>query len=173
MFSDDHGQTWAGGAPQRGGENSLAELSNGTVVNEYRDTAQYAYLWARSDDGGATFSPPEPRTDPVYPDCPGALLAAGPVRGHAQVLAFSHPNTDVTPRPDGRQNMTLSLSVDGGASFPAAVPVYPGPAAYSSLAMLAPAVVGVLYERSAPGHVPIDFQAVYLAAVNLADALGP
>eukprot|EP01050_Picozoa_sp_SAG11_P014545 SAG11_NODE_1803_length_4235_cov_6.769342_3_plen_147_part_00 len=49
-----------------------------------------------------------------------------------------------------RHNMSVKRSVDGGASFPDAVVVYPGPSSYSSLAALRDGTeeLGLLFEHS-------------------------
>ena len=46
-----------------------------------------------------------------------------------------------------RENLTVRMSYDDGATWPVTKSIYPGPAAYSSLAVLPDGSIGLLYER--------------------------
>lgn len=98
---------------------------------------------AASRDGGETWSP-APWFVPalVEPVCSAGMVSVGPL------LVFSNPaNTHA------RINMTVWVSADGGATWPAdtTTVVWPGPAAYSALSPVtspgAANVAGVLFER--------------------------
>jgi len=55
------------------------------------------------------------------------------------------------PADTRRDNMTVRISYDGGSNWPAARSLYPGPSAYSSLAVLPDGNIGCLYERGETG----------------------
>ena len=83
---------------------------------------------------------------------------------------FAHPNRPDMPAsagPSQRQNMTITaVAAARGASGPvmAELQIYSGPSGYSSVNMLgATGGCAVLYERSSPGAVPIDFESIELA----------
>src|SRR5258707_1232049 len=73
--------------------------------------------------------------------CRGSLIRLRKKRRGRYPLAFSNP-ADVK-----RRNMTVRLSFDDGATWPASKPLYEGPSAYSCLATLGGRELGCLYER--------------------------
>ncbi len=138
LYSDDHGKTWRLGdavATDRGAdEPGLVELSDGTVLMVARSGT---YL---SDDGGESFRPAgerqiTPRLNPSV-----ARLA-----GEAAADRLLHAD----PRSAGmhRRGFTVWLSPDGGRSWPASRLLYPGPAAYSGMAVLSNGRIGVIYDK--------------------------
>ena len=164
LISDNHGESWRLGQPlPHGGESQAAQLRNGSVVMQMRDQDhRYDYVWCISNDGGESFgSSCTQHTAPLVPDVPTSVLRLG------DALLFSHPNSDVLPCPLGRKNMTVSMSRDGnGEEWRDVLQVFVGPAAYSSLAVLAGGRVGLLYEKSEDGKEPIDFESVELAIIE-------
>lgn len=103
-------------------------------------------------------------TSPLVPDVPTSILRVG------DALLFSHPNSDVKPCPLGRTNMTLSVSSDGNGDggWSDELQVWVGPSAYSSLVALpGKGLVGLLYEKSTDGIMPIDFEEIELAVVQM------
>lgn len=146
--SDDGGRSWdaqpaaffAGMA-----ECAMAQLNNGSVLINFRanhhDAACACRAQARSDDGGATFTPFTSAPALVEPVCSAGLLEAG------GALYFSNPASRTA-----RVNMTVRRSNDGGATWPAAVTVWPAGAAYSVLVPLAQGHVGIVFERIAAGE---------------------
>ena len=78
-----------------------------------------------STDGGASFGPVK-----FEPQLVNAGGVDGSVVASAEMLFFSHPDAR------GRANMTLYTSADDAMTWEAALNVYTGGAAYSSLAML-------------------------------------
>lgn len=145
-ISDDHGATWRMGRPIGPGldENKTVELSDGRVLLDSRARPYRLRAW--STDGGETYAGlrAEPRL--VDPGNNGAIIrydataAAGSAR--ARRLVFSN-----TADSTSRRNLLVRLSCDDGATWPVAIPVEPGPAAYSTLVSLPGGDVGVLYER--------------------------
>src|SRR5262249_1158815 len=73
----------------------------------------------------------------VEPVCQASLLCYD---GKGRVL-FANPASTQ------REKMTVRLSRDDGATWPAAKVLHEGPAAYSALAVLPGGTVGCLYER--------------------------
>jgi hypothetical protein len=97
----------------------------------------------------------------------GSLIAVG------DAVLLSHPNSERRPTPFGRRNLTLSVSrgpAAGQLAFEPLLQVHAGPAAYSSLAPLAPGRVGLVYESSPPQAPSIDFQVSGSRLINTAHA---
>ena len=135
VYSDDHGKSWTGGAemlllPKYGGgwtEAQVAELKNGSVLmtsrNFYgRSSGQGPRLFARSDDGGATWAANwSAGSDLPGPYCEASILGA-PSQGKLYVVGPSGP---------GRGNLSVHISSDGGLTWPVSHVLYPKGAAYS------------------------------------------
>ena len=140
IFSDDGGKTWklGGSAGPQCNESTVAELPDGRLVLNMRSYAgKNRRAVSISSDRGATWSEPVLDEALVEPVCQASLLRVG----KGQTLLFSNP-ADTK-----RQNMTVRLSPDGGKTWPASKPIWPGPAAYSNLIELQKGWIGVLYER--------------------------
>lgn len=171
LFSDDGGATWAWGAPPTpgGGENSIAELADGALLMTARHKNNTRSL-ARSANGGATWAP-NALMNVTDPDCQASLLAVA-TPADARPLLFANPHTSgLLPYATGRQNVTVQVSHDGGASFSPLLLVDDGPSAYTALAQLAPAGAGprscgVAYEESA--DLPVDFRSIRFVAFDCA-----
>src|SRR5262249_54585458 len=73
---------------------------------------------------------------------------AEPNRAGEPLLVFSNPASK-----QARRNMTVRASRDGGKSWSVAVPVDPGPSAYSCLAALPDGRIGLLYERGKSARI--------------------
>ena len=168
VFSDDHGETWTGGQqmvllPQFGGgwtECQAAELQNGSVLMTSRNfygtsSGQGPRLFARSDDGGATWAANwSAGADLVDPYCEASLVSDTD-RG---ILYFGNPSAK------SRSNFSIHTSTDGGRSWPKSVVVYPGGAAYSDLALSTDGkALSFVFERDnyntvTFGNVPVPLQ---------------
>ena len=149
IYSDDHGETWSIGGvlPDRVNECQAAELGDGTVLMNLRSYhGLRCRATARSSDGGITWGPLSHHPALVEPVCQAALIRAEQAadRG-ADALAFSNPAGKT------RENMIVRLSLDGGATWPAARSLHAGPTAYSSLASLPGGKLACLYERGSRG----------------------
>ncbi len=144
--SDDHGATWRLGepfSPTVGGvhsnEHSLAELPDGTVVSCSRATPRR--LWARSTDGGRTFSRPAAVPELPDPSDNGSVLGLG---GLVVVSHNRHPWL--------RCDTALTVGVagaDGTVAWGGSVALCPGASGYSTLVELPGGDVGALFERGA------------------------
>ncbi len=145
-YSDDHGDTWRMGGlvGPDADENKSVELSDGTLMLNIR--AKPFRKVAFSGDGGETWTglrDEEQLMDPannaaiirVHPDVPAGTPAA-------RQLLFS--NTDSRDR---RENLTIRLSCNDGATWPIRKVVEPAGASYSTLARLPDGRFGLLYER--------------------------
>lgn len=157
-FSDDHGETWALGQPVGPGtnESAISALPGGRLLLHSRATPHRAA--AVSEDGGATWSTPVPVEDLPDPSDNGSLIPLA----DGTLLASS--NLD----PDLRRNTALSLSRDGGATWPHQLVLCEGSSQYSCAVELPDGGIGVLYERD--GYREIVFAAVERSEL---DAAGP
>lgn len=140
-------------------ECAMAELGNGSVLVNFRNERRAhcdCRAQARSDDGGATWSPLAFVPDLIEPVCSAGLLDLPRGRG----LLFSNPASATK-----RVNMTVRRSMDGGLTWPAKVQIWPGGAAYSVLVPVGSsgggAAAGVVFETvNASGYNGIVFALV-------------
>lgn len=147
IYSDDHGKTWqlGGTAGPQTNECEVVELSDGRlllIMRNYNPQHRCRAI-AESGDGGLTWSPV--RYDPtlVEPICQASLRRIeGVLLDGKPVIAFSNPAD-----PKERKKMTVRLSADDCESWPWALEVWSGPAAYSCLASLPDGTILLLYER--------------------------
>jgi sialidase-1 len=172
-FSDDQGRSW-----QRGGtverhtdECQVVELADGELLMNMRN------MWgkdggrpdragrravARSRDGGETWSALAFDATLIEPNCQASLIAVANIaRAAERVLIFSNPAS-----PTARRNLTVRVSRDGGRTWPVALAVDPGPAAYSCLARLPSGRIGLLYERG-------DYRFLTFTEVSLDEPRAP
>jgi len=151
VYSDDHGATWTGGEqmmllPEYGGgwtECQAAELHNGSVLMTSRNfygksSGQGPRMFARSDDGGATWAANWTAYDLPDPNCEGSLLS----NAKTGQLYFGNPSTSRS-----RGNYSIHSSSDGGRTWPQSMVVYPGAAAYSDMAFNRDGDIVVLFEK--------------------------
>ncbi len=158
-YSDDAGATWKRGqkVPQTEtiqlNEVQVAESADGGLYLNARSWRRGAGLrktsWSK--DAGETWS--QAVEDPKLPDpiCQGCLL-----RLDDRTTAFLNP---AGPK---RANGTLRLTHDDGRSWANSRLVFPGPFAYSSMALLKDGRIGVLYEPAS--NTVIKFRAVDVSA---------
>jgi len=150
IYSDDHGATWTGGQqmillPQYGGgwtEDQVAELSNGSVLMTSRNlfglsSGQGPRLFARSDDGGATWAANWSAYDLTDPYCEASLLS----NVSDGTVYFGNPSNH------GRGNFSVHSSSDGGRTWPKSVIVYPGGSEYSDMTFLRNGSIGIFFEK--------------------------
>lgn len=168
LLSDDAGASWyAGGAVPHAKrsdwtESNLAALANGSVVLtsrmlEHTDTER---SWAMSHDGGASWAKQwsfsSKQLDGYGPEgnCEGSLIAAN----NRSKLLFAHPSTYSLAVGGGRDNLTVSESDDGGASWSTSAwgMVYRGASAYSDMTVLPNGSIGVAWERGG-GYQYVSF----------------
>jgi sialidase-1 len=180
VYSDDHGASWHVGASTelaadtptcvanwdniwKGCECMAVELPDGELLLTSRNQDFETGLRAccRSADGGETWSPLV--LDPALPDpaCQGSVigLADGGV-------LFANPAVRNTSdvRWQGRRQLTVRSSADGGRTWPTSRVLHAGPSAYSDLAVLADGTVLSLYE----GGESRPYERLILARFDLA-----
>lgn len=139
IYSDDKGKTWKMGGKSLGGnESTIAELSDGRLILNMRNSSPYRTV-AYSSDGGSTWTPS--RQDYALPDptCQASILHTITSSGH--FLFFSNAASST------RINMTIKKSSDNGFTWVQSYMVYSGPSAYSDMVMVTDSEIGILYER--------------------------
>lgn len=148
IYSDDHGRTWQLGGEIRPAVNEcqVVELADGTLLINMRnyDRSQTTRALSTSTDGGLAWS--AIRHDPalVEPVCQASLVryTTEPPEDRNR-LAFSNPgHGDV----GNRRDMTVRVSEDEGKTWPVSRVLWPGPAAYSCLAVLPDGSLACLFE---------------------------
>jgi sialidase-1 len=145
IYSDDRGETWKIGAvaEEKTNESAVVELKDGSLLFNMRSYAgKNRRAVQRSTDGGLTLGPLTLDDALIEPVCQASMVSAVP--------AGKKPDDRVlfaNPAATKRMNMTVRLSRDGGRTWPVSKVIYPGPSAYSSLAVLRDKTVGLLYER--------------------------
>src|SRR5690606_8202708 len=101
---------------------------------------------ARSHDGGETWQDAyEERTVMPYTAVDCGLIRVQPPTAPdstADWLLHSHPN-----KVDKREGLTVSLSMDGGRTWPVSKLLYGYGAQYSDLIQLKDGTIGLLYEK--------------------------
>ncbi len=151
LYSDDGGESWhltatiaEAESDGFGDEAQLAELSDGGVLLTARDEpgGKFRKL-SVSRDGGETWSPHRIATDLMTPPCMSSVLRySWPSEGKPGVLLHTLPHR----KDDRRENGTILVSRDEGATWTAARVIAPGDFAYSCLARLPNGDIGCLYE---------------------------
>jgi hypothetical protein len=153
LLSDDHGATWRRGAPVPFsvnypiGESRAYQRSDGTVVlnGRWGSGGTRFRITSTSGDGGATWS------NPVIDGAAGQFVSVD-----ASMVRYSKSpvNRILYSRPDAsaRENMTVSLSYDEGASYRYSRVVNSGPSYYSDLAVLSNGTILLVYGRD--GELP-------------------
>jgi len=160
IYSDDHGRTWHAGeiaVPDEGefgdpNETMLTTLADGRVLLVSRSvSAANRKLLTIGPDGATGWSRPrfhEQLWEPIcmasvvaHPSQPGTLLFSNP---HS--LARDAAGHEIPAGRGRRENLSIKLSRDDGASWPISRTLVPGPSAYSDLAVLPDGTVLCLYE---------------------------
>ena len=139
VYSDDNGRSWKAGGlvpPAAGDANEcmLYQRKDGAVVVNMRSKARHRTV-AVSRDGGLGWSAPQAVEALPDPVCQGSVL------GGRKGVFFANPASA-----DKRVNLTVRLSRDGGATWPAAKTLHAGPSAYSDLAEARDGTILCLFE---------------------------
>lgn len=154
--SDDGGETWRvgervpiDGLTGFGNECQLAELADGSIrMNARLQTGANRVAWSLSRDGGETWSPMREDDGLRATPCMTSLVGYQAEAGEEVWLLASLPNSET-----GRQNGTLFVSRDEGASWTRERTIHPGGFAYSSLAVLPGNRVACLFEKGPYDHL--------------------
>ncbi|MEJ3745355.1 exo-alpha-sialidase [Actinomycetes bacterium KLBMP 9797] len=160
LYSDDHGATWRRSAPIFStqypiGESRVIQRSDGAVVisGRWGSGGVHHRITATSTDGGATWSAPV---------VDGAIAPFVSVDGSMIQYTRDPVNRVLFSRPDAaaRENMTVSVSYDEGASYRHSRVVNAGPSYYSDLASLSDGTILLVYGRDGtsrgfPGRISV------------------
>lgn len=139
IWSDDNGHTWnIGGTVEGGNESTVAELPDGRLILNMRNSSQFRTI-SYSSDGGKTWTAPEQNRDLIDPVCQGSMLNVYHSGEHT--LFFSNAAAEK------RRRMTIKKSSDGGKTWTWAMEVYTGHSAYSDIVALKSNELGILYEN--------------------------
>lgn len=148
IYSDDHGKSWSlGGAlPENTDECQVVELADKSLLLNMRSFhGKNRRAIARSTDGGASWGEISFDAQLIEPVCQGSLLrlslADHAADGSRNRLLFANPADKK------RQNLTVRVSEDEGATWPIARRLYEGSSAYCCLAVLPGEQICCLYER--------------------------
>jgi len=147
IFSDDGGKSWQLGGSSGPGtnESQVVELADGRLMLNMRNhppKPENFRLVATSDDLGRTWSKASPDSTLIEPPAQASLLRLTTGKTHDRNrLLFANPASA------RRERMTVRLSYDEGSNWPVSRVVHDGPAAYSSLVVLADLSIGLLFER--------------------------
>jgi sialidase-1 len=145
IYSDDGGSSWRIGGELEGrtDESTVLELGDGALYLNARNTrGTNRRAFACSKDLGLSWESVADDAALIEPVCQGSVLRVSlSAAGGKNRVAFSNPASTK------RENMTLRLSYDECKTWPVSKSLWPGPAAYSDLAMAADGQIGCLYER--------------------------
>ena len=137
IYSEDHGDTWKVGgvlAPHTN-ECVVLELDDGSLYLNMRNTlGRKCRAWAKSIDGGLSWSDVKLDETLIEPVCQGSLI------GSTDFAIFANPASTE------REKLTLRLSDDGCRTWPKSRVLHPGPAAYSDLCIDAQGRIHCLFE---------------------------
>ncbi|MEU4626323.1 exo-alpha-sialidase [Actinoplanes sp. NPDC023801] len=154
IYSDDHGATWrsGGSAGTNVNESKAVERSTGAVVQDMRHNSNRNRYFATSSDGGNTFGAATANTTLIDPLCNADQLSyLRPVAGapaRTATMLFSNNASS-----SARSNLTVRLSTDDGATWPARALIKPGAAGYSTMAVLGDGTAANLYEVGGTGGI--------------------
>ena len=139
---DDHGATWKRGKPldsDLSDECEVVETSDGKVyLNARSRQDRKARMFARSEDGGVTWSKLEADPSLPEPSCQAGLARYS--TGRDRIL-LTHPASTAS-----RTKLTARLSYDEGRSWAVSKVIRQGMAAYSDLAVAHDKTILCLYE---------------------------
>lgn len=180
IYSDDHGATWQRGEmvawnnPEtpNPSETVAVQLADGRVLLNIRnESPRRRRLVSLSADGATGWSPLTFHEQLFEPVCMAGLIRLAPQPGAPpDVLLYSHPDSEDRPSPTewsgARENLTLRLSTDGGATWPTARVLDPGRAGYSDLAEGPNGTIYCFYERGGVGESAFHPQHLTVARLN-------
>lgn len=162
IYSDDHGASWKLGGATAGGsdECEVVETRDGSLYMAIRtqDSRQQHRLCAWSKDGGMTWSEVEELGDLPDPRCQASIVRFTDQDNHDRNRVLFSNVASTT-----RDTLTVRVSYDECKTWALSKVLYPGPAAYSELAISTDMNICCLYERGAAG----PRESIRLAQFNL------
>lgn len=152
FFSDDHGSTWHLGdtlAVPGTNESTAAESGDGSVVMNSRDQSgkSRARVIAISSSGAEHWDRHIIAHDLPDPVCQGSMLTYAPKKGKPTLLFSNAASTT------NRVNLTLSVSRDGGLTWPKHTTIDAGPSAYSDIVIMKQGTLGIIWERGSDNGI--------------------
>ena len=158
IYSDDGGTTWERGDVvvrhpelKNPSETLAAELSDGTVMLNIRnESPEHRRAVTRGPDGASGWSEIHFDDALVEPICMGSLLKVG------DSLLFANPDSTEPRDPENpagnwkRQNLSIRISEDDGATWKYKRVIEPGVSGYSDLASDADGNIYCVYEDGTP-----------------------
>ena len=148
FMSKDGGQSWyvSGTSGTSGAdEPKTLERNNGDLAISVRSSG-YNYYNYTSDDGATWHKPSQTRfTSGIYGNaCDGEYMVwCSTVEGNPWDIAFQ-----TLPNSGSRQNVSIALSTDEGATFGTPKTICPRGSAYSAAVVLPDGTLGVYYEEN-------------------------
>ncbi|WPU92762.1 sialidase family protein [Mucilaginibacter sabulilitoris] len=168
IYSDDHGVTWQLGANtpfDMANETTVAEIKKGRLMLNMRNSGRRdkTRKIAISKDGGQTWRNMGTDTVLIEPICQGSLLSYQP-SSKKRFLFFSNPANKMS-----RSNLTLRLSLNDGKTWAASQVIYPGPSAYSDIAVINDAQIACFYEAG----LTRPYEGIAFQSVNINNLFKP
>ena len=162
IYSDDHGGHWKVGGvlPGGSGECELVETHDGSLYMAVRaaDRSLGQRLCSWSRDGGASWSELEALGGLPDPVCQASIVRfTDRDRGDKNRVLFANCASAT------RDTFTVRVSYDECETWAVSKVLYPGPAAYSDLAIASDMTVCCLYERG----VSHPYESIRLAQFNI------
>ncbi|MEG2149739.1 MAG: LamG-like jellyroll fold domain-containing protein [Bacteroidaceae bacterium] len=144
FYSDDNGVTWnvSGPAKTKGDEAKVVELNDGTILMSIRQKGKRWFN--KSTDNGETWGEAYPQNDLITPACNGDIIRYTSTKKGFEKdrLLHSLPNDA-----NIRQNVSVFISYDEGATWPIKKTICPTGADYSSLCILNDGTIGAYVEE--------------------------
>lgn len=149
IYSDDLGKTWQhGGITGKGmNECEVVECRDGSLLLSMRNyLGKNRRAFARSTDGGVTWTPPKLNNQIFCCTCQASILRYS---FDPSIILYSGPAGP------GRRNMTVYISYDEGKTWPVSKLIYGRQTSYSELVVLPDNTIGLLMEND--DHTVISF----------------
>lgn len=165
IYSDDGGHSWQASPSMvdtDADESKVIELADGTLLMSIRNRRKGFRKFARSTDGGQSWTAPELSTTLPDPGCNG------------DILAYTHPDTGrkfllhtVPDNPADRLDVSVFASADQGSTWHKLTTVCPASSSYSSMTLAPDGSLGVFTEEESSAG---GFRLIY-TALNIADLI--
>ena len=158
--SDDGGENWylIETPVKPADESKIVELANGSwMINSRVNGAGMRYLHTSMDKGLSWESTAAPEL--IDPSCNADFLHHYIEKDGNKIPVLLFANAKSV---DKRENLSFSISLDGGQTWPLQKTIYPGEAAYSSFSVLDNGDIALVFEKDdyrdiVFARIPIDW----------------